>query len=155
MLLMRNGFAHITSSESLFKTRPPKILNHPKRRKKRRKKTFGLFLSPSKKKGLFRSFCLLFLVFSFSVSLFPISSFIYHALLLLPAFFFFRERGKERERKRERRSTKIREERVERHDHFHHHDALKKKKSSAISFILITTSSSPPLTLHLLRSRYI
>ena len=102
MLLMRNGFAHITSSESLFKTRPPKILNHPKRRKKRRKKTFGLFLSPSKKKGLFRSFCLLFLVFLFLCLSFP-DLFIHlsrssssSCLLLLQ-----RERERKREEKRE------------------------------------------------------
>ena len=79
------------------------------------------------------------------------------ALLLL--LLLQREREKDRG---ERERDKVRKFESEYRDN-HVHDALKKnfcgisslkQKSSAISF-LVTTSSSSPLTLHLLRSRYI
>ena len=169
--LMRNGCAHIIYVIGHFSKTRPKRSHHPtakieeKRGRKKEKKTFSFLLSL-----FFRSFLFRLLFRSFSLSLFSSRS----LFIFISLFFFFfltswllqrelRERTREEEKKRQ--SRKIREERAERHDHFHSATTTlcwgrKIHQRDLIHFLITTSSSSsssspPLLTLHLLRSRYI
>ena len=138
--LMRNGFAHITSSVTFKRDQKE---SHRKRRKKRRKKkNFLFFVLPP------------FSFESFFLSPFPPDLFIL-ALLLLPDFLTSservqrkKERGKETKYANSRRAS--RETRpLSSPRRFVEEE---KEQRDLIHFLITTSSSSPPRTLHLLRS---
>ena len=154
--LMRNGFAHITSSSVTFqKNETKKSLTH---------RVFCFLSRFALKKTLeFLSFFLDFASFFTLFGLFrrfPISSFFIEDTFIYRSSSSSSERERERKKDRRERETKYENSRASRETTTFTTLWRKtcgislKQKSSAISF-LVTTSSSSPLTLHLLRSRYI
>ena len=155
--LMRNGFAHITSSSVTFqKNETKKSLTH---------RVFCFLSRFALKKTLeflrfFPRFCFIIFYFVWKLFRFPISSFFIEDTFIYRSSSSSSERERERKKDRRERETKYENSRASRETTTFATLWRKtcgislKQKSSAISF-LVTTSSSSPLTLHLLRSRYI